>query len=223
MWFRTPKRKPGPTGTGKIFEVGRWSFWDDVISPGLIRSEWELAKAALPDADLGKYATTNSVAHIVSAGKRDKRAISKLEEYRKQFSRYLQQEADEFRVSPWLIRGWDASSGTDGSEGLEILHAYVDILEYWGHQISFRRAYDVQGQRQMGILTRADWALTALYRHNERLFKRRPRGGNVWMEYCLHAKEVRRIEGMPSKFTVELRDSKWDFDARTGEMLVGKL
>ena len=114
------------------------------------------------------------------------------------------------------------ASATDKLEGLEMLQAYFDILEYWGYPYSCRIAYDIRGDRKVVIVAKASRELTIILRHNERMFHRPPPKKPVWIEYCAHADQLQAITGIPTKFTMKLRGATWDFDSSTGEMLVNK-
>src|SRR5262245_42550956 len=109
--------RPAPKGTGRIFEVRRWSFWDDILYPGLIRSEHELAQTALPEKEASAFRMARASSDVISLGGRDKKAVAEVERYRKKLGAYLRREADEFRVSPWIISSWDAQAAQDTDEG----------------------------------------------------------------------------------------------------------
>jgi hypothetical protein len=73
------RRKTGPKGTGGIFEIGRWSFWDDVLCPGLISNEGQLAETALSAKEASAFTMAKASADTISRGKRNKEAIAEVE------------------------------------------------------------------------------------------------------------------------------------------------
>jgi hypothetical protein len=131
FWRRKKRRKPGPTGSGRIIDNIHWWFWDDAAYPGLITREKfdELQRLALTEAEQRKLSSALIRRGIVSRSAR-KFYFAKINDY-------LVQEGKQGGIDRWIGFSWD-------SQCFDVFKAYLNILAYWGYDVTWKEIFDAR-------------------------------------------------------------------------------